>query len=832
MEPRILTANGIDNTNIDGARNYNFNSGNRSGIVKGAFNQGNFFSSALNIITLDTCELRLSGHRIIIEEPYSISLTQYDAPAAAIRYSMIAEISVNNVSNPTFRIFLQSSSTELIKNNLFQTGTGEGIYQLEIGRFTLKPDLTIEDVIRTADIITGGTDDENTYITIGDVTTTITEAGTDAEVDIENVTEDGITKTNFYFSLPSGDSGVKSVNGQTGIVVLDADDIRDTSTINKFVSATEKAKIANSVQKTGNEDIYGLKTFDTRPKVGIEQELPSAYSKLDYIQSTNGQYIDVGYYPNNIKKSQIKFSFDNVSGEQWLLGMQASVGGALSHTGGQAFVMLQSGVIKYKIWGYDTSTSAFVTEHTYSTNLTAEVDKIYEVETMMISQSQYIKIDGNTLATSNVYRDENAARNAYLFKGSGIGYPAYIKLYECKLYDYSDNLIRDYVPCKRITDDAIGLYDFVSETFYPSASTSFVAGPETIPSDNDRVMLKGDIDKITTLDGTETEINGLVLKGERVKFPRGQIIQVDTIPSASSSNNGQIVQYIGITTLTYTNGYFYKSNGTSWDNINVQPSSGGGSGITNYEVINRVNSIPTATATSPDFIQVSGVNYAKKRIIDLSNTTWLINSTPSMPTGDPIYSINFTSNNSNLNLFYFITTGGYRDLIYSDTELTNGVHAYSEQDDEWSDGTVYQTITITDGNDANNEALYNWLIENATLQSGTVVGYEYVPPQITNKYSTEETVVGEWIDGKKLYRKVIVAGSGLINGIKEIAHNITNMDKCINATFTLITGNQFFFHWGNYIKDFEVNQNHINIAATHTGFNDIYFILEYTKTTD
>ena len=31
---RILTKNGVDNTNIDGARNYNFNAGRRSGIVK------------------------------------------------------------------------------------------------------------------------------------------------------------------------------------------------------------------------------------------------------------------------------------------------------------------------------------------------------------------------------------------------------------------------------------------------------------------------------------------------------------------------------------------------------------------------------------------------------------------------------------------------------------------------------------------------------------------------------------------------------------------------------------------------------------------------------
>ena len=35
-------------------------------------------------------------------------------------------------------------------------------------------------------------------------------------------------------------------------------------------------------------------------------------------------------------------------------------------------------------------------------------------------------------------------------------------------------------------------------------------------------------------------------------------IQVETIPAATSANEGRIVQYVGITGATYTNGYFYK----------------------------------------------------------------------------------------------------------------------------------------------------------------------------------------------------------------------------------------------------------------------------------
>lgn len=50
-------------------------------------------------------------------------------------------------------------------------------------------------------------------------------------------------------TIPAGGSGaVDSVNGQTGVVVLDADDIDDTSTTNKFTTTAEKALVASAVQ--------------------------------------------------------------------------------------------------------------------------------------------------------------------------------------------------------------------------------------------------------------------------------------------------------------------------------------------------------------------------------------------------------------------------------------------------------------------------------------------------------------------------------------------------------------------------------------------------------
>lgn len=62
------------------------------------------------------------------------------------------------------------------------------------------------------------------------------------------------------------------------------------------------------------------------------------------------------------------------------------------------------------------------------------------------------------------------------------------------------------------------------------------------------------------------------------------IVQVSTLPTADSSNVGVIYQYIGATTADYTQGFFYQcvSDGEetptySWENIEVQASSGGDS---------------------------------------------------------------------------------------------------------------------------------------------------------------------------------------------------------------------------------------------------------------
>ena len=207
MSIRILTKNSIENTNIDGARANNFNAGRRSGIVKGVLNEGRFFASSSNVIALDTCELRICGHRVVIDSTEYKTFT--NTPSSDIRYSLVAQISVDNNADVTFALNTQLASTALVQDNLDETGVG--VYELEIGRFTLNTSGQIEDVVRTADLITGGIGQggESGNLNIGTVTTTTLAAGLDAEVDIENRynPQDNKTYTDFSFSIPQGADG-------------------------------------------------------------------------------------------------------------------------------------------------------------------------------------------------------------------------------------------------------------------------------------------------------------------------------------------------------------------------------------------------------------------------------------------------------------------------------------------------------------------------------------------------------------------------------------------------------------------------------------------------
>ena len=117
---------------------------------------------------------------------------------------------------------------------------------------------------------------------------------------------------------------------------------------------------------------------------------------------------------------------------------------------------------------------------------------------------------------------------------------------------------------------------------------------------------------------------------------------------------------------------------------------------------------------------------------------------------------------------------------------------------------------------------------------------EYVDKKQT--YSTDEIVVGTWIDGKPIYRKVINFGSLPNANFKNVAHGIENfedMTKIIAIGKTTdgkcypipLVGNGSVFSGAT--ATMRVDATNIIIATTtNISSHTSIVILEYTKTTD
>lgn len=303
MAYKILTKNGIDNSNIDGARGEYFNSGMRDGIVQGALNEGLFTATASNVISLDTCELRIAGHRIVIDSP--VYHTFSNIPENDTRYAYVAQIIVDDNQNVDFSLFVQTASTPLIQNDLYKNITGAGTYQVEIGRFTLLTSLTIEDVVRTIDIITGAGGVDGDYIRIGKVTTTMLDAGLDAEVDVENVTNQttGLKEINFNFSIPKTAGSVVNVNGQQ---VVSVNFISDPQTQLNNLNSNKVEKIEGKGLSTND-----YTTAEKNKLAGIETGA-QANKPIDSEFSTTSE--------NSLQNKTITQKFNNLFNEIYPIG--------------------------------------------------------------------------------------------------------------------------------------------------------------------------------------------------------------------------------------------------------------------------------------------------------------------------------------------------------------------------------------------------------------------------------------------------------------------------------------------------------------------------------
>ena len=124
----------------------------------------------------------------------------------------------------------------------------------------------------------------------------------------------------------------------------------------------------------------------------------------------------------------------------------------------------------------------------------------------------------------------------------------------------------------------------------------------------------------------------------------------------------------------------------------------------------------------------------------------------------------------------------------------------------------------------------------------------YINDKVQNVYSTDETVIGKWIDNKIIYRKV-VSGTFTSSNIRASADLIENVDTLINAegvwspnstTPNVCYGSVETSAAGGIDAYFQIRKNKstnvvqlLEYSTTYSGSTGSYVLaLEYTKTTD
>ena len=197
--------------------------------------------------------------------------------------------------------------------------------------------------------------------------------------------------------------------------------------------------------------------------------LPSGYRQLEYIQSTGTQYIDTGYASSSGFIADIKLSITSFSSYQTIIGSHN-----LASPWGRNYIATNSNTIEVGLCGVSSLTYT-LTENTP-----------YLISFSSVIPSGFVKVDGTTIQSydslvsssdgGSTLSENNVLIGAcqYTVSNNATSFPA--KWYSIKLYDASNTLIRDYVPCKNPSGE-IGLYDLVNQQFYSNAGTgTFIAG--------------------------------------------------------------------------------------------------------------------------------------------------------------------------------------------------------------------------------------------------------------------------------------------------------------------------------------------------------------------
>lgn len=207
--------------------------------------------------------------------------------------------------------------------------------------------------------------------------------------------------------------------------------------------------------------------------IGWELTVPMGYTELEYIESTGTQWIDTGIYGTEHHGLEIEFSFT---------ALNSNYTGRLCGVRTGSEVKDAFAYISTYLGNLAPSTTYYVSSNNGVPYISAQnLDLNKHIISVNIENDQKSYFDNTEIATSGQTTPYTHSVTTCIFRAynaSAYDSPTYAKVYSVKITDKS-TLVRNFIPARRNSDNVVGMWDTVTQTFFTNAgSGTFVAGPD------------------------------------------------------------------------------------------------------------------------------------------------------------------------------------------------------------------------------------------------------------------------------------------------------------------------------------------------------------------
>ena len=205
---------------------------------------------------------------------------------------------------------------------------------------------------------------------------------------------------------------------------------------------------------------------EVTPVMKGRSRVPSGFTEVEWIQSSGTQYIDTGAIFSNGVRAETKINLTSITSSS----KKTPIFGAhnASEPYGRDYLSIDSSK-NFEIGGG--------AGYRYFKNNTIATNVDYEVEASNIPGQESLVVNGELYKSTGgaAYATPFTDLSLYLFRVNTTNDQwfenASMKLYYMKMYDYTNVLVRDYIPCKN-PSGAVGLYDLVGGDFYTTPTVT------------------------------------------------------------------------------------------------------------------------------------------------------------------------------------------------------------------------------------------------------------------------------------------------------------------------------------------------------------------------